>query len=148
MSVKLFIGSLSWGMTDDTLRSKFEEYGWVEDAIVIKDRKTGHSRGFGFVTYSSDSEAEAAIAGLNDQELDGRIIRVDCASERGGSGSSSGGGYRGGGGGYGGHGGGGGYRNGGGGGSYGSGGGGYGGGGGYDHGQGGGGGGDRDRDHW
>jgi len=119
---KLFIGGLAWHTDDTTLRSKFEEFGQVEEAIVVKDRDTGRSRGFGFVRFSQDSEADAAIASMNNVEFDGRTIRVDKASER--SGGGGGGGYGGGrgGGGYGrGGGGGGGY-----GGSYGGGGGGYG----------------------
>ena len=71
----------------------------------MRDRETGRSRGFGFVTYSSDTEAQEAIAGLNDQELDGRRIRVNLANARpsggggGGGGGYGGGGYSGGGGG-------------------------------------------------
>ena len=91
-------------------------------SIVMKDRETGRSRGFGFITYGSGDEAQAAIDALNEQELDGRRLRVNLANAK-----PSGGGYGGGGGNYGG--GGGGYSRGGGGGGY-SGGGGYGGGGG------------------
>ncbi|GBB94456.1 hypothetical protein RclHR1_02360014 [Rhizophagus clarus] len=108
MSVKLFVGGLSWGTDDRTLRSKFEEYGTVEDAVVIRDRDTGRSRGFGFVTFSSNEEAEIAIQNLNDAEFDGRNIKVDRAAERSSPAPRSGGGGYGGGG-YGG-GGGGGYR--------------------------------------
>ncbi|CAG8475543.1 10443_t:CDS:2 [Rhizophagus irregularis] len=75
MSVKLFVGGLSWGTDDRTLRSKFEEYGTVEDAVVIRDRDTGRSRGFGFVTFASNEEAEIAIQNLNDAEFDGRNIK-------------------------------------------------------------------------
>jgi len=120
---------LSWNTTDETLTNAFSEFGHVTDAIVMKDRETGRSRGFGFVTYSSSEEADAAINGLNDQELDGRRIRVNLANARP-SGGGGGGGYGGGGGGR----------------SYGGGGGGYGGGsyqgggGGYQGGYGGGGG--------
>jgi len=135
MSVKLFVGGLSWDTDDRSLRTRFEEYGTVEDAIVIRDRDTGRSRGFGFVTFSTDEEAENAIQGMNDAEFDGRNIKVDRAAERSSSGPRSGGG------GYGGNGGGGGYRSGGGGGGYGGGGGrgrrgggsSYGGGGGYNN---------------
>ncbi|RIA81006.1 hypothetical protein C1645_833117 [Glomus cerebriforme] len=116
MSVKLFVGGLSWGTDDRSLRSKFEEYGTVEDAVVIRDRDTGRSRGFGFVTFASNEEAEVAIQNLNDAEFDGRNIKVDRAAERSspaprsGGGGYGGGGYGGGGGGYGGgRGGGGGY---------------------------------------
>ncbi|KAL0090003.1 hypothetical protein J3Q64DRAFT_1627806, partial [Phycomyces blakesleeanus] len=120
MAAKLYVGNLSWNTTDDTLREAFSAYGTVESSIVMRDRDTGRSRGFGFVTYSSDSEAQAAIDALNEQELDGRRIKVNMASARGGGGGGGGGGYSGGGGG-------GGYS-GGGGGGYSGGGGGYGGG--------------------
>ncbi|KAK6587208.1 hypothetical protein PZA11_000498 [Diplocarpon coronariae] len=108
---KLFIGGLAWHTDENALRQKFEQFGVVEEAVVVKDRDTGRSRGFGFVRYGSDADADAAIAGMNDVEFDGRTIRVDKASERGtGSGGGGfGGGRGGGGGGYGGRGGGGGY---------------------------------------
>ncbi|RIB08126.1 hypothetical protein C2G38_2022237 [Gigaspora rosea] len=88
MSVKLFVGGLSWGTDDYTLRNRFEEYGNVEDAVVICDRDTGRSRGFGFVTFSSNEEAECAIQNMNEQEFDGRTVKVDRASERSSSSSS------------------------------------------------------------
>jgi len=141
---KLFIGGLAWHTDENALRQKFEEFGAVEEAVVVKDRDTGRSRGFGFVRYSQEADAEAAITAMNNIEFDGRTIRVDKASERGSGGGGGGfGGGRGGGGGYGGGRGGGGYGGGGGGygdrqqggdgggqGGYGGGGGGYGGGGG------------------
>ncbi|KAJ5207711.1 Nucleotide-binding alpha-beta plait [Penicillium cf. viridicatum] len=104
---KLFIGGLSWNTDDNSLRQRFEEFGVVEDATVVKDRDTGRSRGFGFVRFSTDDEATAAMNAMNNQEFDGRQIRVDKATERaaggGGRGGFGGGGYRGGGnGGYGG----------------------------------------------
>jgi len=102
---KLFIGGLAWHTDDTTLRTKFEEFGQVEEAVVVKDRDTGRSRGFGFVRFSQEAEAEAAIASMNNVEFDGRTIRVDKASERGSGGGGFRGGYnapRGGGGGYGG----------------------------------------------
>ncbi|KAG2358913.1 hypothetical protein BDR07DRAFT_1361568 [Suillus spraguei] len=136
MSAKVYVGNLSWNTTDDSLRDAFGSFGSVTDAIVMKDRETGRSRGFGFVTFSGGDEANAAIDGMNEQELDGRRLRVNLANARpGGGGGGGGGGYGGGGGGYGGggHGGGGhgGYGGGSGGygGGYNSGGGGYGGGG-------------------
>ncbi|BAE56344.1 unnamed protein product [Aspergillus oryzae RIB40] len=79
---KLFIGGLAWHTTDESLRSGFEKYGAVEEAIVVKDRDTGRSRGFGFVRFSSEADAEAAAHEMNNQEFDGRTIRVDKASER------------------------------------------------------------------
>jgi len=107
---KLFIGGLAWHTDENALRQKFEEFGAVEEAVVVKDRDTGRSRGFGFVRYSQESDAEAAITAMNNIEFDGRTIRVDKASERGSGGGGGGfGGGRGGGGGYGGGRGGGGY---------------------------------------
>ncbi|KAL6842124.1 hypothetical protein ACP4OV_028103 [Aristida adscensionis] len=143
-SSKLFVGGsgLSYGTDDNTLKEAFGNYGQVIEARIIIDRDSGRSRGFGFVTYTSSEEASAAITALDGQDLHGRKIRVNHATERtggfrsGGGGGFGGGGYGGGGyggGGYGG-GGGGGYGAGGGGG-YGNysnrGGGGYGGGGDY-----------------
>ncbi|KAK4516649.1 uncharacterized protein ATC70_011626 [Mucor velutinosus] len=101
MSSKLFIGGLSWNTTDETLRYKFEEFGQVTDAVVIRDRDTGRSRGFGFVTYTNPENAQQASNAMNDQEFDGRRIRVDLATDRR-SGGGNGGGYGGGAGGYGG----------------------------------------------
>ncbi|KAG4438523.1 hypothetical protein IFR05_005997 [Cadophora sp. M221] len=97
---KLFIGGLAWHTDENALRQKFEEFGAVEEAVVVKDRDTGRSRGFGFVRYGSDADAEAAITAMNNIEFDGRTIRVDKASERGSGGGGGGfGGGRGGGGG-------------------------------------------------
>ncbi|KAJ8077053.1 hypothetical protein PM082_001476 [Marasmius tenuissimus] len=103
MSNKIYVGNLSWNTTDDTLRAAFQQYGQVVDSIVMRDRDTGRSRGFGFVTYSSPQEADQAISSMNEQELDGRRIKVNMANARtGGGGGGGGGGYSGGGGGYGG----------------------------------------------
>jgi len=118
MSAKVYVGNLSWNTTDDTLRQAFSDFGQVLDSIVMRDRDTGRSRGFGFVTFSTAQEADAAIAGLNEQDLDGRRIKVNLANART-SGGGGGGGEK-----YG-------YDNRGGGGGYGGGGGGYGGSGGY-----------------
>ncbi|KAJ4382868.1 hypothetical protein N0V86_002093 [Didymella sp. IMI 355093] len=101
---KLFVGGLAWHTDDTTLRSKFEEFGQVEEAVVVKDRDTGRSRGFGFVRFSTDAEADTAMQNMNNVEFDGRTVRVDKASDRAGGGGGRGGfggGYgRGGGGGY------------------------------------------------
>ncbi|KAI0717267.1 hypothetical protein C8T65DRAFT_641933 [Cerioporus squamosus] len=101
MSAKVYVGNLSWNTTDDTLRQAFSSYGQILDSIVMRDRDTGRSRGFGFVTFSSQTEAQTAIASLNEQELDGRRIKVNLANARGsggGGGGYGGGGYSGGGG--------------------------------------------------
>ncbi|KAL4935164.1 hypothetical protein BDV06DRAFT_135459 [Aspergillus oleicola] len=79
---KLFIGGLAWHTTDQTLREGFSRYGNIEEAVVVKDHDTLRSRGFGFVRFASEPEAESAMQAMNNQEFDGRIIRVDKASER------------------------------------------------------------------
>jgi RNA recognition motif-containing protein len=112
---KLFVGGLAWHTDDSTLRAKFEEFGTVEEAVVVKDRDTGRSRGFGFVRFTNDDDATNAMNSMNDVEFDGRRIRVDKATDRRAPGGGGGGGYQGG------YGGGGGGNYGGGGGDYGSG---------------------------
>ena len=82
MASKLFIGSLAWATTDDSLRDFFASAGTVVSANVIKDRETGRSKGFGFVEMSSDDEAKEAIAKLNGKDLDGRPIVVNEARPR------------------------------------------------------------------
>jgi cold-inducible RNA-binding protein len=82
MASKLFIGSLAWTTTDDSLRDFFATAGTVVSANVIVDRDTNRSKGFGFVEMSSDEEAKAAIDQLNGKELDGRAIVVNEARPR------------------------------------------------------------------
>ena len=149
MATNIYVGNLPWATTTDDLYAMFQQYGAVTRAQVVTDRETGRSRGFGFVEMPNEAEANAAIAALNEQPMNGWPLTVNIAKPREGGGGGGGGyggggggggGRRGGGGGYGGGGGGrGGY--GGGGGSGGAGGGGYGGGGGSGGGSGGGGGG-------
>ena len=95
MSTKIFVGGLSWGTDDDGLRDAFGAYGEVTDAKVITDRDTGRSRGFGFVTFTTEDEAADAIESMNGAELDGRTLRVDSAHDKR-SGGGGGGGGRGG----------------------------------------------------
>jgi RNA recognition motif-containing protein len=83
MSVKLFVGGLSFSTTNEGLRAAFARYGEVVSAIVMTDRATGRSRGFGFVEMLTTEEAERAINGMNNAMLDGRTIRVDKAAPRG-----------------------------------------------------------------
>ena len=97
MSKKVFVGGLSWGTDDNALHDHFSQCGEVVEARVITDRETGRSRGFGFVTFSSAEDAQAAIE-MDGETFDGRTIRVDLAQER--SGGGGGGGNRGGGGGH------------------------------------------------
>ncbi|MDF1867283.1 MAG: RNA-binding protein [Saprospiraceae bacterium] len=127
--MNIFVAKLNFDTDEGTLRDAFEEYGEVSSVKIIMDKFTGRSKGFGFVEMDNDDEAQNAIDGLNEMDLDGREIVVKKAEprENRGGGGRGRGGYGGGGGGYRG-GGGGGYRGGGGGGGYGGGGGGYGGG--------------------
>ena len=108
MGKKLYVGNLSFGVTDSTLAQLFEAHGTVQSAQVIMDRDTGRSKGFGFVEMGSDAEAQAAIQALNGQEVEGRALTVNEArprEDRGGGRGGYGGG-RGGSGGRGGYGGG------------------------------------------
>ena len=104
--MKLYVGNLSYSAGETELRDLFSAYGAVDSVAVITDRDTGRSKGFGFVEFTNDAEAQAAIAGLNGKEISGRALTVSPARPK----SEGGGGNRGGGGGYGG-GGGGGRRN-------------------------------------
>ncbi|WP_152269716.1 RNA recognition motif domain-containing protein [Agriterribacter humi] len=114
--MNLYVGNLSWTMTEDDLRNLFEQYGTVTSIKIVKDRETGRSKGFGFVEMENDTEAQNALSSLYDKEILGRKIVINEAQERpakpGGGGGfkkrSFGGG--GGGGGYNKGGGGGGYR--------------------------------------
>ena len=102
MGNKIFVGGLNWDATDDDLRETFGECGAITDAVVVNDRDTGRSRGFGFVTYSSDEEAKAAVEKFDGQDFMGRKLTVNEArqrEDRGDGGGGGGGGYGGGGGG-------------------------------------------------
>jgi len=96
---KIFVGNLSFGATEDAVRSLFEAHGTVESVSIVTDRDTGQPRGFGFVEMSSDSEAANAINALNGRELDGRAMNVNEARPKTDRGFGGGGGNRGGGGG-------------------------------------------------
>jgi RNA recognition motif-containing protein len=87
----IFVGNLSYGATEDSIRSLFEAYGTVERVNLVTDRDTGQARGFGFVEMSVSSEADRAIAELNGRELDGRALNVNEARPKENRGS--GGGY-------------------------------------------------------
>lgn len=76
---KLYVGNLSWGINDDSLRAAFAEFGEVTSAQVAMDRMTGRSRGFAFVEFATEEAAAAAVAGLDGRELDGRELRVNIA---------------------------------------------------------------------
>jgi cold-inducible RNA-binding protein len=79
MAHKLFVGGLPFSTSEDRLREVFAQAGTVESAVVVTDRGTGRSRGFGFVEMSTSEEADQAVAKLNGQDLDGRQLKVERA---------------------------------------------------------------------
>lgn len=82
MATNLFVGSLPYSVTDDELKSYFEEIGPVKSAKVIMDRETNRSKGFGFVDYENEDDAKAAIEKLHESEMEGRKITVNEARPR------------------------------------------------------------------
>ncbi len=111
--MNIYVGNLSWSMTDDDLMNLFTEHGTVTSAKILKDKMNGRSKGFGFVEMEDDEAAKAAIAALNETEVQGRKLIVNESQPRaegdrpkrsfgGGGRGGYGGGNRGGGGGYGG----------------------------------------------
>ncbi|HEX6849023.1 MAG TPA: RNA-binding protein [Chitinophagaceae bacterium] len=80
--MNMYVSNLSFHTKDEDLRKLFEEFGAVSSAKVISDRDTGRSRGFGFVEMDSDAEAQAAIKGLNNKEIEGRAMSVSVAREK------------------------------------------------------------------
>ena len=82
MEKKLYVGNLSYGTVESNLETLFGEVGTVVEAVVINDRDTGRSKGFGFVTMADEASANAAIERLNDTEVDGRTIKVAEARPR------------------------------------------------------------------
>jgi RNA recognition motif-containing protein len=79
MNKKLYVGGLSYDTTEDTLKDAFAKVGTVESAVIITDKMSGRSKGFGFVEMSSEEEAQSAIEALNGKELDGRTLTVNEA---------------------------------------------------------------------
>jgi len=102
MGTELYVGNLAFEVTDDQLMGLFSEVGEVRSAKVVQDRFSGRSKGFGFVEMASEEDVQKAIEKFNQQEFQGRNIRVDRARGGGGGGRGGGGGGRGGRGGYGG----------------------------------------------
>ncbi len=104
--MNIYVGNLSWSMTDEDLSTLFTEYGAVTSAKILKDKMNGRSKGFGFVEMEDDEAAKAAIAALNEVEIQGRKLIVnesqpraegDDYKKRSGGGGYGGGGNRGGG---------------------------------------------------
>ena len=79
---KVFVGGLAWATTEDTLREVFSQAGNVTYVKVATDRDTGRSRGFGFVEFENDEEAQTAIDMFDGQEVDGRTVGVNVAKPR------------------------------------------------------------------
>ena len=78
---KLYIGNLPFSANDSELREVFSSYGEIEDSVVITDRQTGRSKGFGFITFSKEEDAEKALE-QNGKDMGGRTLRVNVAMER------------------------------------------------------------------
>ena len=93
--MKIYVGNMSYEVTEEDLRLELEQYGQVESATIIKDKRSGQSKGFGFVEMASKAEGQSAIDDLNGKELKGRAIKVNEARPRTES-RGSGGGYGGG----------------------------------------------------
>jgi len=79
MSKKIYVGNLPFSVTLDRLKELFSKYGKIEDAIVIADKFTGRSRGFGFVTFVNDGDADKALAEMNKKNVEGRELKVNEA---------------------------------------------------------------------
>ncbi|MFO7739072.1 MAG: RNA-binding protein [Desulfatiglandaceae bacterium] len=94
--MNIYVGNLSYEVTEEDLQKAFEGFGQTESVKIIKDNYTGRSKGFGFVEMSNNTDAESAIKGLNDKELKGRALKVNTArprtETRGGRGGFGGGG--------------------------------------------------------
>lgn len=80
--MNIYVGNLPYTTTEDELKNAFSEFGEVSSVNVIKDGATGRSKGFGFVEMPNNSEADAAIKGLNDKPMNGRPLRVNQAKPR------------------------------------------------------------------
>ena len=80
--MNIYVGNLSYEVTEEDLKESFEVFGEVETINVIKDNYTGRSKGFGFVEMSNNADVQSAINGLNDKELKGRTVKVNTARPR------------------------------------------------------------------
>ncbi|XP_022093726.1 glycine-rich RNA-binding protein-like [Acanthaster planci] len=91
---KVYVGNLSFQTHEDELKETFCEYGPISDHVIVKDRNTGYSRGFGFVTFERASDAQRAVEALDGSELGGRNIKVNIARPQGSGGGGRGRGRR------------------------------------------------------
>lgn len=94
MATKLFVGGISWGTKEDSLMELFSSVGTVVSAVILTDKFSGKSKGFGFVEMSTEEEAQKAIEQLNGAELDGRNITVSEARPQAPRSENGGGGFR------------------------------------------------------
>lgn len=78
---KIYVGNLPFGVTEETLQAEFSKYGKVDELLLIKDRFTGHIKGFGFITFSSQQEAQSSLD-MNGKMLEGRPLKVTMAQEK------------------------------------------------------------------
>ncbi len=79
---KLYVGNLPWSMSGESLKELFSQFGEIVEAIIISDRMSGRSKGFGFVTFANEADAEKAIAEMHEKEVEGRKIVVNVARPR------------------------------------------------------------------
>lgn len=79
---KLYVGNLPWSVTDESLKDLFAQYGEVVEAVIIKDKYSGRSKGFGFVTFATEEAAAAAEAAMNGKDVEGRAVVVNVARPR------------------------------------------------------------------
>ena len=93
MGRRLYVGNLNYNTDEQTIRSAFEQFGVLKDVRMITDRETGRPKGFAFVEFTSEAEANAAIEQMNGAMLDGRSLKVNEAEDRR-TGGGGGGGYR------------------------------------------------------
>ena len=92
--MNIYVGNLSWQMTDEDLRTLFEQYGSVTSAKIVKDKVSGRSKGFGFVEMPDDTEAQNALSSLYESEVLGRKIIVNEAQPKPQGGAGGGGGFK------------------------------------------------------
>lgn len=90
---KLFVGSLPWSINNDSLKELFAQYGEITEAVVIMDRNSGRSKGFGFVTFAKEEDAQKALE-MNGKDVEGRALVVNVARPRENRGGGGGGGFR------------------------------------------------------
>lgn len=89
MSKRIYIGNLPWSVTKEKLEELFSSFGEMEDALVVANKYTGRSRGFGFITFKNDADADKAIEEMNEKEVEGRALVVKKARPRRSDGGAS-----------------------------------------------------------